>query len=103
MFIEYKYFIDKYTYIGGGASKMVLVVKNPPTNAGDTRETQVWSLGWEDPLEEGMATHSSILTWRIPWTEESDRLQSIQSQTVGQAGTYAYIYIFICIYTKNAL
>ena len=41
MFIEYKYFIDKYTYIGGGASKMVLVVKNPPTNAGDIRETQV--------------------------------------------------------------
>ena len=33
------------------------------------QETQVWSLGWEEPLEEGMATHSSILAWRIPWTE----------------------------------
>ena len=42
------------------------VVKNPPV----TWETWVRSLGWEDPLEEGMATHSSILAWRIPWTEE---------------------------------
>ena len=38
---------------------------------------QVQSLGWEDPLEEGMATHSSILAWRIPWTEEPDGLQSM--------------------------
>ena len=41
---------------------------------------QVCSLSWEDPLEEGMETHSSILAWRIPWTEEPD---SLQSQTVG--------------------
>ena len=41
------------------------------------------SLGWEDPLEEGMATHSSILAWRIPWTEEPGGLQSIGSHTVG--------------------
>ena len=40
----------------------------------------VRSLGWEDPLEEGMATHSSILAWRIPWTEELGRLQSTASQ-----------------------
>ena len=40
-------------------------------------------LGWEDPLEEGMATHSSILAWRIPWTEEPDGLQSMESQRVG--------------------
>ena len=44
---------------------MALVVKNPPANAGDIK-TQVWSLGGEDPLEEGIATHSSILAWRIP-------------------------------------
>ena len=44
-------------------------------------ETQVWSLGQEDPLEEGMGTHSSILAWRIPWTEESGGLQSIGLQT----------------------
>ena len=41
----------------------------------------VWSLGQEDPLEEGVVTHSSILAWRIPWTEESGGLQSIGSQT----------------------
>ena len=44
---------------------------------------QVRSLSWEDPLEEGMATHSSILAWRIPWTEEPGGLQSIGSQRVG--------------------
>ena len=44
------------------------------------RETQVPSLGQEDPLEEGMTTHSSILAWRIPWTEEPSRLQSMGSQ-----------------------
>ena len=48
---------------------MALVVKNPPANAGDL-ETQVRSLGWEDSLEKGLATHSGILAWRIPWTEE---------------------------------
>ena len=45
---------------------MAQTVKNLPT----MQETQVRSLGWEDPLEKGMATHSSILDWRIPWTEE---------------------------------
>ena len=44
------------------------------------QETQVWFLGWEDPLEKGIATHSSILSWRIPWTEEPGRLQSMESQ-----------------------
>ena len=59
------------------------MVKNPPANAGDeTEETQVRSLGGEDPLEEGMATHSSALAWRIPWTEEPGGLQSTGSQTV---------------------
>ena len=46
------------------------------------QETQVQSLGWEDALEKGMATHSSILAWRIPWTEEAGRLQSVGSQRV---------------------
>ena len=46
------------------------------------REIWVQSLGWEDPLEEGMATHSSILAWRIPWTEEPGRLQSMGLQRV---------------------
>ena len=47
------------------------------------RETQVQSLGQEDPLEKKMATHSSILAWKIPWTEEPGRLQSMGSQRVG--------------------
>ena len=47
------------------------------------REKQGQSLGWEDPLEEEMATHSSILAWRIPWTEEPGRPQSMGSQRVG--------------------
>ena len=44
------------------------------------RETRIQSLGWEDPLEKGMAAHSSILAWRLPWTEETGRLQSMGSQ-----------------------
>ena len=48
---------------------MALVVKNPSVNAGDIRDVGL-ILGWEDPLEEGMATHSGILAWTIPWTEE---------------------------------
>ena len=47
------------------------------------QETQVQYLGWEDPLEKGMASHSSILAYRIPWAEESGSLQSIGSQRVG--------------------
>ena len=54
------------------------VVKNPPA----MQETWVQSLGWEDPLEEGMATNSSILAWRIQWTEKPSGLQSIVSQRV---------------------
>ena len=49
----------------------------------ETQEVQVLSLSWEDPLEKGMATHSSILAWRILWTEEPGRLWSIKSQRVG--------------------
>ena len=47
------------------------------------QETQVRSLGWEDPLKKEMATHSSILVWKILWTEEPARLQSMESQRVG--------------------
>ena len=46
------------------------------------RETGIRSPGWEDPLEKEMATHSSILAWKIPWTEEPGRLQSMESQRV---------------------
>jgi len=54
-------------------------VKIPPA----MQETWVQSLGWEDPLEKGMATHSNILAWRIPWTERPGGLQSMGSQKVG--------------------
>ena len=47
------------------------------------QETWVQSLGWEDPLKKGMAIWSSILAWKIPWTEGPDRLQSMESQRVG--------------------
>ena len=52
-------------------------------NLSGMQETQVQSLGWEDPLKKGMATHASVLAWRIPWAEEPGRLQSMGSQRVG--------------------
>ena len=54
------------------------MLQNPPA----MRETWIWSLGWEDSLEKRMANHSSILVWRIPWTEEPGRLQSMGSKRV---------------------
>ena len=62
-----------------GTCLVAQMVKRLPT----VRETRVRSLGWEDPLEKEMATHSSILAWKIPWTEEPDGLQSMGSQRVG--------------------
>ena len=61
------------------SSLVAQMVKHLPA----MRETWVRSLGWEDPLEKEMATHSSILAWRIPWTEEPGRLQSMGLQRVG--------------------
>ena len=66
-----------------GASPVAQQVKNLSA-VQKSHETQVPSLGWEDPLEKEMATHSSILAWRIPWTEELGRLQSIRSEKIGQ-------------------
>ena len=63
-----------------GASQVAPVVKNPPANARDIRGA-VPALGQEDPLEKGLATHSSILVWRIPWTEEPGGLQSMGLQS----------------------
>ena len=61
------------------ASQVLLVVKNLPANAGDVRDASSIPV-WEDPLEEGMATYSSILGWKIPWTEERGWLPVIGSQ-----------------------
>ena len=58
---------------------MPKMVKNLPA----MKETRIQSLGWEDPLEKGMGTHSSILAWRLPWTEEPGGLQSVGSQRAG--------------------
>ena len=69
-------FMAEYGGLPGGS-----VVKSLPAMQG-LQETQVRSLGQEDPLEEGMATHSSILAWRILWTEEPGELQFIGSQGV---------------------
>ena len=60
----------------------ISLVAHMVKNLSAIQETQVQFLGQEDPLEEGMATHSSILAWRIPWTEELGGLQSIESQKV---------------------
>ena len=65
--------------IGIGASQVAQMVKNLPV----MQETWVQSLGCEDPLEKGIATHSSFLAWRIPWTEEPGGLQSMGLQRVG--------------------
>ena len=87
------------------------MVKNLPAK----RETWVWSLDWEDCLEEGMESHSSILAWRIPWTEEPRRLQSrgckeldtperlsILSLSLSLSiYIYIYVYIYIYIYTHT--
>ena len=64
---------------GGRASLVAQTVKNLPA----LQETQVQSLGQDDPMEKGMATHASILAWRIPWTEEPGGLQSMRSQRDG--------------------
>ena len=62
---------------------MAQQIKNPPAMQ-ETQAIWAWFLGQEDPLEEGMATHSSILAWRIPWTEKPGRLQSKGSQRTRQ-------------------
>ena len=61
------------------------VIKNLPAKQ-EMQEIQVQSLDWEDPLEEEIATHASILAWKIPWTEEPARLQSVGSQRVRHDG-----------------
>ena len=70
---------------------MAQVVKCLPA----IRETWVRSLGWEDPLEKGMATHSSILAWKIPWTENPARLQPMGSQSWTRLGDFTFFLFFL--------
>ena len=77
-------------------SLVAQTVKNLPAK----QETQVWSLGWEDRLEKGIETHSSILAWRIPWTEDSGGLQSMGSQRVRHdwaTNTFTFIKKYVTI------
>ena len=76
LFIDrlYYYFLEQFRI-----SLVAQMVKHLST----MRETRVQSLGWEDPLEKEMAIHSRTVAWKIPWTEELDRLQSMESQRVG--------------------
>ena len=77
-----------------GTSLVAQTAKNLPT----MWETQLHSLGQEDPLEKEMATHSSILAWKIPWLEEAGRLQSMGLQRVGHDGvtnTFTFILVLL--------
>ena len=76
MLIIWNLFKDIYRLPWRLSSKESVYMQEP-------QEKWVPSLGWEDPLEEEMTTHSSILAWRIPWTEEPSRLQSMGSQRIG--------------------
>ena len=75
------------------ASLVAQLVKNLPS----VREACVWSLGWEDPLEESIATHSSIFAWRIPWTEPCG-IQSMWLQRVRHDWVTKHIVILICFW-----
>ena len=79
------------------------MLKNMPAMQ-EMQESWIRSLCWEDPLEEEMAIHSSILDWRIPWTEEPGGLQSMGSErdtTKTTEHTCRHIYIYVYIYTKS--
>ena len=82
-----------------GASQVTLVLKNLPANAGDVRDAGLIP-GWEVPLEKEMAAQSSLLAWKIPWTEECGRLQSTGSQRVGHDGV-TFTHIVQKIIVKN--
>ena len=73
------YKVKDFVIINNGTSLVAQMVKHLPA----MQETRVRSLGWEDPLQKEMATHSSALAWKIPWTEEPGRLQSMGLQRVG--------------------
>ena len=94
--------ISLATYLKGVTSLFVwasqLVVKNPPANAG---KDYLWPLGWEDPLEEGMAAHANILASRMPWTHEPSVLESMGSQRVAHDwSNLAHMYLFFYTFSS---
>ena len=82
--------------------QVALVVKNLSANVGDVKRWRLWFLVWDNPLQEDMATHSSILTWRIPWTVEPGGLWPLDSQsqtwlsTQTHTHTHTHPYFYIC-------
>ena len=92
-----RYIIYIHIYPSIWVSLVAQMVKNPPA----LQETWLWSVAWEDPLEEGMATHSSILTWRMPWTEEPGGLQSMGSQRVRHGWVTKHIYPYTHTHTHT--
>ena len=91
-----------YTVVYIWASQVSQWVKNLPAMQ-EMQKTAVWSLGWEDPLEEGMATHSSILAWRTPWTEEAGGLQFLRSQSHTQQEQLSTHTRTHCVYVSPRL
>ena len=73
----------------------MIVAKNTPANADRCKDRMVWSLGQELPLEESRATHSSVLAWRIPWTEELGRLQSMGCKDLDTIEPWTFMYFSI--------
>ena len=93
------YDVHSQTFINASccwASRGVLVIKKTRLPVQEMQETWVQALGGEDPLEEGKATHSSVLAWRIPWTEEPGRLQSMGSRLSMPAA--AAVYSLSCVW-----
>ena len=91
---------DVWYWVGMGLASGSVVNKSLAIQ--ETHEMQVPSLGREDPLEEGMATHSSILAWRIPWTEEPGGLKFLEWQIVGHnwACMYTHVHCLLYIYAN---
>ena len=81
LFVRIHIYVHTYIHTYIWASVVAQTVKNLPAMC----ETSVQSLGWEDPLEKEVATHSGILAWRIPWTEEPGKVQSMGSKKVGHS------------------
>ena len=89
MLSEVRIFFKNHSIVDSPTSLVALLVKNLPA----VQETRVQFLGWEDPLEEEMATHFSVLAWKIPWAEEPGRLQPMVSQELNTAERLNYHHV----------
>ena len=95
--MEETFFVHLELTLFGSFSGFILLWSSLMAQMPAMQETQVQSLDWEDPLKKGMATHFSILAWRIPWTEEPVGLQSMWSQRVRkQLGDFQFLFTGFC-------